>query len=258
MIVVGLAARFGRRWWIPAAPLFIVVAAVFAFVSGWLDAAGAHAIRSARLRADVARIERAEHVSAPVHVLKVSGYTHEANAFSAGFGPSKNVVLWDTLFLRSNHFSHGEVNVVVAHELGHVRSRHVLKALGWLALLALPGAFFVAELTRRRGGVEDPGNLPFALLVLAVAGLLAAPFQNLVSRRYEAEADWRALNATGDPASARRLFMRFERTSLAEPDPPTWDYLWLEDHPTSAQRIAMAEAFSRCRGGRSRAGSGCR
>jgi STE24 endopeptidase len=242
VVVVGLAARFGRRWWVPAAPFFVVVAVLFAFVSGWIYAAGTHRIRDAQLRADVARIERAEHVEGtPVHVQDVSDWTDQANAFSVGFGPSTNVVLWDTLL--DERFTRGEVNAVVAHELGHVKSRHILKGLLWFALFAFPGAFLIAELTRRRGGLEDPANLPYAVLVLTVVSVLAAPFTNVVSRRYEAEADWRSLNATHDPASTRRLFQSFEKTSLEEPNPPLWDYLWLETHPTLMQRIAMAERF---------------
>ena len=85
--------------------------------------------------------------------------------------------------------------------------------------------------------------LSVSLLVLTVLGLLTAPFQNVVSRRYEAEADWRALNATRDPTSARKLFQSFERTSLEDPSPSLWDYLWLENHPTIAQRIAMVEQW---------------
>jgi STE24 endopeptidase len=171
----------------------------------------------------------------------VSDWTDQANAYSVGFGPSRNVVLWDTLL--DHRFTRGEVNVVVAHELGHVRSHHILKGLMWFTLFALPIAFVVAELTERRGGLQDPGNLPYALLVLTVIGLLAAPFENFVSRRYEAEADWRALKATKDPASMKQLFRTFERTSLEEPNPPSWDYLWLANHPTLMQRIAMAERF---------------
>jgi STE24 endopeptidase len=150
-------------------------------------------------------------------------------------------VLWDTLL--DDRFTRGEVKAVVAHELGHVKSRHILKGLLWFALFALPGAFLIAEVTRRRGGLEDPGNLPFAVLVLTVLSLVAAPFTNVVSRRYEAEADWRSLNATHDPASTKRLFRSFEKTSLEEPNPPLWDYLWLETHPTLMQRIAMAERY---------------
>jgi STE24 endopeptidase len=81
------------------------------------------------------------------------------------------------------------------------------------------------------------------VLVLTVLALLTAPIQNAVSRRYEAEADWRALNATRDPGSARQLFESFERTSLEDPDPGVLDYLWLENHPTLMQRIAMARAW---------------
>ena len=56
--------------------------------------------------------------------------------------------------------------------------------------------------------------------------------------------DWHALRATNDPASMRRLFRSFERTSLQEPNPPTWEYVWQENHPTLMQRIAMAERYA--------------
>jgi STE24 endopeptidase len=242
-IAVGLATRFPRNWWIPAAPAFIAIVVLFGFLYGWLGAVGSHPVRDASLRARIARIERVEHATAPVRVLPMHDVTHQANAFAAGFGPSTRVVLWDTLL--DHPFTRGQVDVVVAHELGHVKSRHVMKGLAWFALIAFPSAFLVAVVTRRgnRGGLRNPATLPLALLVLAVVGLLTAPLQNAVSRRYEAEADWRALQATHDPASARKLFQNFGRTSLAEPNPPLLDYLWLETHPTLMQRIAMAEQY---------------
>ena len=178
-----------------------------------------------------------------MRVQDVSSWTNQANAFTVGFGPATHVVLWNTLL--DGRFSRGEEDVVVAHELGHVRSRHILKALGWTALLVLPTLWLVALVTRRRGGVGDPANLPLVILTLSVLALLAAPVENVVSRRYEAEADWRALNATRDPASARKLFEGFERTSLEQPNPPLLDYLWLENHPTLMQRIAMTERWRR-------------
>jgi STE24 endopeptidase len=242
VIAVGLAVWLGRRWWLAGAPAFIAIAALFGFVSGWVGAAGAHPVRDDALRGRIARIERVEGVSAPVRVLPIHDVTNQVNAFSAGFGPSTRVVLWDTLL--DGRFSPREVDVVVAHELGHVKSRHIPKALAWYALFAFPAAFLVAEVTRRRGGLARPGNLPLAVLVLAVGGLVAAPLQNAISRRYEAEADWRALNATHDPAAARGVFRAFAKTSLEEPDPSLLDYLWLENHPTLMQRIAMTEQFA--------------
>jgi STE24 endopeptidase len=131
--------------------------------------------------------------------------------------------------------------------LGHVRSRHILKGIGWSALLVLPTLWLLGLALRRRGGLGRPENLPYALLVLTLLALATAPFQNLVSRRYEAEADWRSLNATKDPQGTVELFQSFQRTSLDQPSPPLWDYLWLENHPTLMQRIAMAERWNQLR-----------
>jgi STE24 endopeptidase len=241
-LIVALAVRLPRLWWLPGAVTFVALAALVSFVSGWLGAAGTHPFRSPALRADIARIERAEHVHPPVRVQKVSEWTNEPNGFTAGFGPSTHVVIWDTFF--DGRFSRGEIDVVIAHEVGHARSRHILKGVAWYALFAFPVALLVGAVTRRRGGLRNPANLPLALLVFTVFGLATTPFQNAVSRRYEAEADWRALNATNDPGDARNLFRSFVPTTLAEPDPPGWDYAWLENHPTIAQRIAMVNAYA--------------
>ena len=241
VLIVGLAGRF-RRWWLVATPVVVVVAAFFAFVSGWLVAGGTHELRNPTLLADAQRFERLEHVGGtPVRVQDVSRWTNEPNAFTVGFGPSRHVILWNTLL--DGRFTRGEEDAVIAHELGHVRSGHIVKAIGWTALLVLPTLWLLALAARRRGGVGDPANLPFVFLVLAVLGLLTLPFQNAVSRRYEGEADWRSLNATHDPASTQKLFESFERTSLEQPNPPLWDYLWLENHPTLMQRLAIVEQW---------------
>jgi Zn-dependent protease with chaperone function len=241
VVLVALAARFRRNWWIPGAAAFVALAALLTFTSGWLATVGTHPIRSEALQADVDHLKLTEGVNPPVRVQKVSDWTSQANAFATGFGPSTRVVLWDTLL--DGRFSDGEVNVVVAHELAHVKSNHVPKSLAWFVLFAFPALFVVAEVTRRRGGLRDPANLPLAVLTITVVSLLAAPLQNAVSRRYEAEADWRALLATNDPQSMTRLFEGFQETSLQDPNPPSWAYLWLETHPTLMQRIAMAKRF---------------
>jgi STE24 endopeptidase len=241
VLLVGLAGRF-RRWWLIAAPVVVVIAALFAFVSGWLAAASAHSLDDPRLAADAQRLERIEHVEGTrVRVQDVSSWTSQANAFTVGFGPSTHVILWNTLL--DGRFSRAEEDVVLAHELGHVRSRHIVKAIGWTALIVLPTLWLLDVATRRRGGVGDPANVPYAILVLTVLALVTTPIQNVVSRRYEAEADWHALNATRDPAADSALFRSFQRTSLEEPNPGFLDYLWLENHPTLMQRIAMARAW---------------
>jgi STE24 endopeptidase len=241
-IVMGLAGRFGDRWWLVGAPAFALIACAFAFLFGWVSAIGTHPVRKPELRSAFRALERTEHVEGtPIRVYDVSSYTSQVNAFSSGFGPSTHVVLWDTLL--DGRVGDDAVEVVVAHELGHVRHRHVLKGLAWFALFAFPIAWFVTWATRKRGGLANAASLPLAWLALTLAGLAAAPFENVVSRRYEAEADWSALEATRDARGGEELFKSFQKTSLQDPSPPHWVYLWLETHPTLAQRLAMVEAY---------------
>ena len=69
------------------------------------------------------------------------------------------------------------------------------------------------------------------------------PFGNAVSRRYEAEADWTALQTTRDPDPAESMFKKFTVYDLVQPNPPGWSYVWIDNHPTVAQRVAMARAW---------------
>jgi STE24 endopeptidase len=244
VVVMALARALGRDWWLAGAPVLVGLAVLYAFLGGYVSASGTTPLPS-ETRADVAALEQREGVHVPVRELKVSSWTNQANAFTAGLGPSTRVVVWDTLL--DGRFSRDEVRVVVAHELGHVERRHIWKSLGWLALIAFPTVFLVAEATRPVGGLRSAGAIPLAFLVLTLAGIAASPLENAVSRRYEAEADWTALQATRDPAAATALCRSFAHTSLEQPDPPLWDYVLFQNHPTLAQRIAMAE---RWRGGR--------
>jgi STE24 endopeptidase len=139
-------------------------------------------------------------------------------------------------------FDNREVKVVLAHEIGHHSSGHIPKSIAWFALFALPGAWILMRATRGRGGMGQPAAIPLALLVVAVLQLAAAPAQAWISRRMEAEADWKALQTTRDPAAARGLFVGFGE-DLANPSPPLWAHVLLDSHPTLAQRVAMAEAW---------------
>ena len=147
---------------------------------------------------------------------EVSDYVSVPNAWAGGLGPSRRVVLWDTLL--DGRFADDEVVVVLAHELGHHAHEHIWKWLGWYALFALPGAFLIAVATRRRGGMANPAAVPMSLLVLIVLQTLALPVDNAFSRRQEAEADWAALEATRTPGAAERLFAGFTEEALADPD----------------------------------------
>lgn len=241
VIVMGLAGIFGDRWWIPGSAVFIGLAALFLFISPY-TVTDAHGIDDPKLAADVRRLAALEGVSdVPVSVEDVHRYTSAANAYATGIGPSRKVFLWDTLL--DGRFTDGEVRVVVAHEFGHQAHNHLPKGLAWYALFAIPGAWAIARITRRRGGMRAPEAVPLALLVLAALSLAAQPVENVISRHMEAEADWQALETTRDPGAMTGLFRRFSTTSLGDPTPPGWAYVMLATHPPLLDRIEMAQAW---------------
>jgi STE24 endopeptidase len=239
-VVMALARRLGPWWWLPGSLALAALAAALVFVQPYLTSL--EPVRDRRLEQAYRRFEQAQGVvGIPLRVERVSGHTTLANAYAFGLGPSRRVVLWDTLL--DGRFTNGEVDVVLAHELGHQSSGHVARAIGWLALFLLPGAVVVLLVTRRRGGMGEAQSVPLAMLAVTVLVLAAAPAANVVSRRMEVEADWKALDTTGDPAAARGLFQRFATTSLADPSPPAWAQLLFGTHPTLADRVAMADAW---------------
>jgi STE24 endopeptidase len=240
-VAMGLAGLLRRWWWVVAVPVFVGLALLFTFVSPYLIPSTSP-LHDPRLLTDARALERSEGVGGTrLRVQDVHRFTSAPNAESAGFGPTRTVILWDTLL--DGRFSDPEIRVVMAHEIGHLAHDDALRRVGWLALFLIPATALIARLTRRRGGLARPEAVPVALFVLVALQLLAMPLFNMVSRRDEAAADWSALVATREPATDRALMHRLGITSLSAPDPPGWAYALYATHPTVMQRIAMAYAW---------------
>jgi STE24 endopeptidase len=240
LIVMALAGLWRRVWWIAAVPALLAVTLAFAFLQPYL-LPGQEPLRDPALAADARALATDQGVAGtPVRVQNTEDLGGSPNAEAAGIDGSRRVILWDSLLER---FSPAEVRIVLAHEFGHLARDHVLKALAWTALLAIPIALVVALATRRRGGIYEPTAIPLALFVVVALLWVASPLQNVYSQRLEAEADWSALQATRDPAAAKGLFRRFTRVALVQPTSPGWATLMLETHPTIMRRIELADAW---------------
>jgi Zn-dependent protease with chaperone function len=238
---MGLARWLRRAWWIPASAVFVALFAAYSFVTPYLVPGLKDPPRWVARAAD--RLEPVEGVDGhvPVRVMPVREYTDQPNAFAAGLGSSRRVVLFDTLL---HEFPRPQVTVALAHEIGHQARQHIAKQIGWFALITLPMALIVALVARRRGGMAVPEAVPLVILLVVVLNLLTAPLQATVSRRYEAEADWAALQATHDPGAMEKLFQGFTRIGRSDPDPPGWWQALFESHPSALQRIEMANAWA--------------
>ena len=177
-----------------------------------------------------------------VYSVDASRRTTAANAYVAGLGPTKRVVLFDTLLDR---YSRDEVRVVVAHELGHVRHRDVMRGVVYAALVAPAAALAVQRLSwalspERGTAAALPALALSAVLVGAPTGVIG----NRLSRAIERRSDAYSLTLTGAPEA----FISFERAialqNVADLEPPRWLTSLLATHPPTAERIGAAVTYS--------------
>lgn len=185
-----------------------------------------------------------------VLVADASRRTRSVNAYVSGFGATRRIVVYDTLLEQATP---AEVTSVVAHELSHAKDNDVLTgtvigALG--AAIAVVVIYLLGSWTGllRRAGVSDIGQpraIALLLAIAAVAGLLAMPAQNLLSRRIEARADTHALQLTGDPVAFEQMQARLADLNLSNVDPSPFEYIMFASHPSTVQRMAAAIAYGR-------------
>jgi STE24 endopeptidase len=185
--------------------------------------------------------ELAERAGVPVRdvlVADASRRTKKHNAYVSGLGRTRRVVLWDTLLA---DVAEPEVKVVVAHELGHRRYRHV----AWGTALGMAGAAGGVLLLWAFGwDVADPTIVPRAIFLFTLLELVALPLGAALSRSWERAADRFSIELTGDPAAYERLHVGLARDNVSDLDPPRAYYLVFHGHPTAPERIAAARAVS--------------
>jgi STE24 endopeptidase len=185
-----------------------------------------------------------------VLVADASRRTRAVNAYVSGFGPTRRIVVYDTMLTEATP---AEVVSVAAHELGHAKRGDVvigtiIGALG--AAAAVIALYLLGSLgwLLRLAGTEsmgEPRSIALLLALVTVAGLIGGPAQALVSRLIEARADAHALELTADPASFEAMQRRLGSVNLSDPDPPTWEHLMFASHPSTVERMAAARAYAR-------------
>jgi STE24 endopeptidase len=205
----------------------------------------------AALRARVnALMQRCGFAAKGLFVMDGSKRSAHANAYFTGFGASKRVVFYDTLLRQLNA---GEVEAVLAHELGHFKRRHVVKRMAAMFALSLAGfallgwlsvhSWFYVGLGVQPNMAAPNDALAILLFMLAVPvfGFFVAPLPVLISRKHEFEADAYAIAQTsGADLSAALLKLYQDNASTLTPDPVFVKFYY--SHPPASERLARMAA----------------
>lgn len=169
------------------------------------------------------------------------------NAYVAGLGSTRRVVLYDTILEHPPEV----VAQVVAHEVGHWRLGHLRKQIPLAALLAL---LLMVSLRLAAGwdglwewagvdGIGDPTSLPVVVLVAQVGFSVMGLAMGFVSRAFERQADVQALELLDEPELMQDMLRRLHVKNLADLDPGRWKR-WTATHPPAAERMALVRAWS--------------
>lgn len=258
-VVDGLYAiirRWPRYWWAIASAISIPLTVLMAQLFPVLIAPLFNKYEPLTNRELAERLKQIAAQSgirvADVLQMDMSRQTKKANAFFAGLGRTKRIVLADTLL---ETFTPEEIEVVVAHEIAHQAHRDIWRfiALGTAFTFSLSyvvdrlAHWALSHLGRRIGvrRLDTVATLPLLAWLGSLAGLVLGPLQNAYSRRIERAADSYALRLTRDPISFARAMVRLAEVNLADPSPPALVRYLLYSHPPIRERVEHARRFAR-------------
>lgn len=240
----GLARRV-KHWWlllgVPVALLLLVAAIIDPYRSRIFFEQ--QPLAQGPLRASISRLmDRAGVSFADVLVEKTSVASKAIQGYFAGQGPTRTIVLTDTMVEKLDE---SEILAVVAHEAGHI---HEPKWPGRIASSLLLVALLFAihrmlQFAAARGWFgatrfADIRTLPLIYLFLVLTITLAKPISGAFSRQRESAADQYAVRLTGDPSAFRRMLVKAARVNKIDPEPPRWVVLKGMSHPPLAERLA--------------------
>ncbi len=190
--------------------------------------------------------ERAEARVRGVFSINLSSRSRAANAMLMGLGKTRRIVLGDTLY---EDFTDDEIEVILAHELGHHVARDLWWGLAFQSVVTL-GGLYAAHLVlgwgvdaMGLGGLDDVAGLPLLALVMGAVLAVTMPLGNGFSRWREGLADEYALRLTRKPQVFVSVMVRLANQNLADVDPERWVELLLHSHPAIGKRIRRARGF---------------
>jgi STE24 endopeptidase len=183
-----------------------------------------------------------------VFKMEMSSKTTAANAALMGLGNTRRIVIGDTML---DQYTSDEIEVVLAHELGHHVHNDIWKLLVTQSVLTLGGLYLLnlilhwaVDTQHYYANLSDVATIPLILLLTGIFGLIVMPISNGLSRAIEYQADEYALQSTRMVDAFKSAMTRLANQNLADIEPsPIVEFLF-HDHPAIGKRLRHADAFA--------------
>jgi STE24 endopeptidase len=248
--VYSLIRKFPTTWWIFSTFFYFFFTVVLSRITPTVILPLFYKVKPLQDSSLVERLKSLAHSVGlkvvGVFQMDMSRKTKKANAMFTGLGKSKRIILGDTLL---NHFLPDEVEVVLAHELGHYYYKHLWHFIILSLGTSFAGFYLVHQILKKLVAplglqeIHDIAGLPIFMLTVFLFLLVLMPFQNTYSRRLEMQADRFALEKTKNPQAFIEAMKKLADQNLAEVSPHPWVEFILYSHPSIEKRIRFAQNY---------------
>ncbi len=241
---------YGSLWWLPFAIILFLLSVVMAKIAPVIIMPLFFKVTPLDNVELVERIRKLA-VEAGIKVENVFKFnmskdTKKANAAFAGLGKSKRILLGDTLL---SGFTEDEIETVIAHELGHYKHKHIIKNIIIATVSSFLTLFLIAYLYEKSlllfnfTSITQIAALPLIALWASVIGFIQTPLTNIISRKFEYEADQYAVKATLKPDSFIVTLNKLTEQNLGDREPHPVVEWYFYSHPSIKKRTDAIKDF---------------
>ncbi len=242
--------EFGSLWWLPFAIVLFLVSVVLARIVPVFILPLFYKLTPID---DEELKQKIESLAADAGIkvqnvfrFDMSKNTKKANAAFTGIGKSKRILLGDTLL---DNYTKDEIETVIAHELGHYKKKHIIKnitigtAFSFLTLFLIALLYEISLPVWGFKSITEIAALPLLALWGMLIGLVLTPLSNILSRKYEYEADEYAISVTGKSDAFISTLEKLTDQNLGDRQPHPFVEWFFYSHPSVQKRINAINDF---------------
>ncbi len=243
--------KYDNLWWLPFAIALFIISVILARIVPVIILPLFYKItpiENEELKTRIQNLAKNAGIKVEnVYKFNMSKNTKKANAAFTGIGKSKRILLGDNLI---DQYTSDEIETVIAHELGHYKRKHIIKNIiigtvaSFLTLFLISFFYSYSVTWFNFNSIKEIAALPLLILWMLLIGLVQTPITNLLSRKFEYEADQYAILSTGKPTAFISTLEKLTEQNLGDKNPHPLIEWFFYSHPSIERRILAIRKYS--------------